>query len=160
MNIRQLFFDLYNASVEKEVDDVLNNYGIIQNPSNWRPYGGNESNFGVIENQQASPIPALIEKITNGIDAILMRRSYEQSIDPRSDQAPRSIDEALQQFFPDHKNWDLRRERLKQAERLQILADGPRGETSLIIYDDGEGQAPEDFENSFLSVVSSLKRNF
>lgn len=159
MNIRQLFFDLYNASVEKEVDDVLNNYGIIQNPSNWCPYGGNESNFGVIENQQASPIPALIEKITNGIDAILMRKSYEQSVDPRSDQAPRSIDEALQQFFPDHKNWDLRKERLKQAERLQILADGPRGETSLIVYDDGEGQAPEDFENSFLSLLRGNKND-
>ena len=159
MNIEQLFFDLYNAPVEKEVDNVLNNYRLIRNPSNWCPYGGNESNFGVVENQQASPIPALIEKITNGIDAILMRRCYEQGIDPKSDQAPRSINEALQQFFPNHKNWDLRRERLKQAENLQILADGPRGETSLIVYDDGEGQVPEDFENSFLSLLRGNKND-
>ena len=159
MNIERLFFDLYNAPVEKEVEDVLNNYGLIRNPLNWRPYGGNECNFGVVENQQASPVPALIEKITNGIDAILMRRCYEERIDPKSDQAPRSIDEALQQFFPNHKNWDLRKERLKQAERLQILADGPRGETSLTIYDDGEGQAPEDFETSFLSLLRGNKND-
>lgn len=159
MDIKRLFFDLYNAPVERRVEDVLDKYKLIRNPSNWRPYGRNESNFGVIENQQASPIPALIEKITNSIDAILMRRCYEQGIDPKSDQAPRSIDEALQQFFPKHKNWDLRRERLKQAENLQILADGPRMETSLIIYDDGEGQAPEDFETSFLSLLRGNKNN-
>ncbi len=159
MDIKRLFFDLYNAPVEERVEDILDKYKLIRNPSNWRPYGRNESNFGVIENQQASPIPALIEKITNGIDAILMRRCYEQGIDPKSDQAPRSIDEALQQFFPKHKNWDLRRERLKQAENLQILADGPRMETSLIIYDDGEGQAPEDFETSFLSLLRGNKND-
>ena len=159
MDVKRLFFDLYSAPAEKRVEDLLGKYKLIRDPSNWRPYGGNESNFGVIENQQASPVPALIEKITNGIDAILMRRCYEQGINPKSDEAPRSINEALQQFFPNHKNWDIRRERLKQAERLQILADGPRGETSLIIYDDGEGQAPEDFETSFLSLLRGNKND-
>ena len=69
-------------------------------PPTGAPYGQNESNFGVVENQQSSPIPALIEKITNGIDAILMRACIEQGIDPRSEEAPRSIDEAIERFFP------------------------------------------------------------
>lgn len=104
MNVQRLFWDLYRAPVEDEVEKTLERYSLLNNPKNWRPYGGNESNFGVVENQQASPIPALIEKITNGIDAILMRACLERGINPCSLQAPKSIDEALQQFFSDHKN--------------------------------------------------------
>ncbi len=159
MNIERLFWDLYKAQTELEVDKVLKQHGLDANPNYWRPYGQNESNFGVVENQQSSPIPALIEKITNGIDAILMRACIEHGIDPRSEEAPRSINEALDCFFPDHKNWDLGRQRRQLAERLQILADGPRMETSLVIYDDGEGQAPEDFEKTFLSLLQGNKND-
>ena len=159
MNVERLFWDLYKASVEREVDEVLEQYGLAGNPAHWRPYGQNESNFGVVENQQSSPVPALIEKITNGIDAIMMRACIEQEIDPRSEEAPRSIDAALERFFPDHKNWDLRHRRRQIAERLQILADGPRMETSLVIYDDGEGQAPGDFETTFLSLLRGNKND-
>ena len=159
MRVERLFWDLYKASIEEDVDKVLERCGLGTSPTNWRPYGQNESNFGVVENQQSSPIPALIEKITNGIDAILMRACIEHGIDPRSEDAPRSIDEALDRFFPDHKNWDLRRQRRDLAERLQILADGPRMETSLVVYDDGEGQAPEDFEKTFLSLLRGNKND-
>ena len=159
MNVKRLFWDIYQAPVEGEVEKTLERYSLLNNPENWRPYGGNESNFSVVENQQASPIPALIEKITNGTDAILMRACLERGINPCSLQAPKSIDEALQRFFPDHKNWDLPSARREQAKRLQILADGPRRETSLIIYDDGEGQKPEDFENTFLSLLRGNKNN-
>ena len=159
MDMERLFFDLYNAPVEGNVDKILERHGLGENVAYWRPYGQNESNFGVVENQQSSPVPALIEKITNGIDAILTRACIEHGIDPRSEDAPRSIEEALDRFFPNHKNWDLRRERRKLAERLQILADGPRMETSLVIYDDGEGQTPEDFETTFLSLLRGNKND-
>lgn len=159
MDVRQLFWDLYKSPVEQEIDKVLQQYRLAKNPAHWRPYGQNESNFGVVENQQSSPIPALIEKITNGIDAILMRACIERGIDPRSEEAPRSIEGALDRFFPDHKNWDLRQQRRQFAERLQILADGPPLQTSLIIYDDGEGQAPEDFESTFLSLLRGNKND-
>ena len=159
MNLENLFWEIYRAPVETDVEKVLDRYSLLDCPANWRPYGQNESNFGVVENQQASPIPALIEKITNGIDAILMRACYERDIDPRSDKAPRSIDDALRQFFPNNKNWDLQGARREQAQNLQILADGPRKETSVIIYDDGEGQAPEEFEETFLSLLRGNKND-
>lgn len=86
-----------------------------------------------------------------------MRRCIEEGIGPRSEEAPRTIEDGVNRFFPDHKNWDLGKERSIQAERLQILADGPRMDTSLIIYDDGEGQSPVDFEKTFLSLLSGNK---
>ncbi|RMF57361.1 MAG: hypothetical protein D6748_11355, partial [Calditrichaeota bacterium] len=68
------------------------------------------------------------------------------------------MQEAVKRFFPEeHKTWDLRQFRRKQAENIQIIADGPRRNTSLIIYDDGEGQHPEDFEKTFLSLLRGNK---
>jgi len=152
-----LFFSLYNSSNEADVEKVINGYSQIFKKENWHPYGENESFFGVIENQQASPIPALVEKITNSIDAILTKKCLEAGIHPTSDKAPHSMEEATQIFFPDHKKWDLTTFRKVQSESIQIIADGPRMDTSLIIYDDGEGQKPEDFEKTFLSLLRGNK---
>jgi len=154
---KKLFSSLYNSSNEDEVEKVINAYPEIFKQENWHPYGENESFFGVIENQQASPIPALVEKITNSIDAILTKKCLEAGINPTSDKAPHSMEEATQIFFPDHKKWDLTTFRKIQSESIQIIADGPRMDTSLIIYDDGEGQKPEDFEKTFLSLLRGNK---
>jgi len=135
IDLKALFWELYKCPVEVDVENILKKYNIIGSSKNWRPYGGNENNYGVVENQQASPIPALVEKLTNGIDAILEKRCLEENIDPKCDKAPRSVEDGIKTFFPKHENWDLSSKRHKQAEMLQILADGPRGETSLVIYD-------------------------
>ena len=155
--MESLFFELYHAPTESAVDDIIQRNTAFRDPSNWRPYGQNESNYGVVENQQSSPIPALVEKVINSIDAILTRRCLEDGLDPKSSDAPRSIDKAVTQFFPNSKNWDLPRTRQRQAERIQIIADGPRMQTSLVVYDDGEGQHPEDFEDTFLSLLRGNK---
>jgi len=159
MESKNLFYQLYNASTEEELDTILSGNSLFQNKENWKPLGGNENNFGVIENQQSNPIAALIEKITNSIDAILMKRCYEEGIDPRSPEAPQSMEEAKQQFFERARDWDLAGSRKAQAENIQIIADGPRMNTSLTIYDNGEGQHPEKFEDSFLSLLRGNKND-
>lgn len=157
ISLEELFNKLYFSSTETEVDNVVQKYPEIFRQSNWFPLGDNESLYGVIENQQASPIPALIEKITNSIDAILTKKCFEAGIDPKSSSAPRSMQDAIIKFFPDHKSWDLSSFRKKQSESIQIIADGPRMDTSLIIYDDGEGHLPKDFEKTFLSLLRGNK---
>ena len=157
MNHEALFWELFQADREAAVDEVINRHPAFADPANWKPYGGIESNFGVVENQQASPIPALVEKIVNSIDAILMRRCYEAGVDPRSPEAPRAIEDAVRTFFERPQDWDLRAIRRTQAESIQVIADGPRLETSLLIYDDGEGQHPDDFQNTLLSLLRGNK---
>lgn len=153
-----LFNQLYLASTEEELDKLIEKNPEIFKQENWFPLGGNHSNYGVIENQQSSPIAALIEKITNSIDAILMRKCLEKGIDPKSPAAPKSMEEAIPVFFKDeYMSWDLSTFKKKQAESIQIIADGPRMNTSLIIYDDGEGQHPENFEGTFLSLLTGNK---
>lgn len=160
LSSQQLFRSLFQAKNEQDVESVIRQYSTLFAQKNWFPLGGNESNFGVVENQQSNPVAALVEKLTNSIDAILMRKCLEAGIDPKSSAAPRSIEDAVTAFFPDHKNWDLNAPRNQQAESIQIVADSrPRdtANTSLIIYDDGEGQHPEDFERTFLSLLQGNK---
>jgi len=153
--MKNAFKFLITEGSELEVDDFLINskLGI-----EWVPLGGNENNYGIIENQQSSPIAALIEKLTNSIDAILMRKCIEANIDPQSGDAPATMHEAIELFFsPDCKNWNLSSVRKKQAQAIQILATGSKIAPNIMIYDDGEGQHPEDFEDTFLSLMTGNK---
>ncbi|RKU07536.1 hypothetical protein C6502_17260 [Candidatus Poribacteria bacterium] len=67
------------------------------------------------------------------------------------------MEEAKIKFFANHGDWDLPDKRKEQSESIQIIADGPKLNTSLIIYDDGEGQHPEKFERTFLSLLEGNK---
>ncbi|MEZ4952195.1 MAG: hypothetical protein R2825_01305 [Saprospiraceae bacterium] len=157
-NYQDLFQKLFNASTEQELDAAINSFPeIFNDKKNWKPLGGNENSFGVIENQQSAPIASLIEKITNSIDALLMKRCLEMGIDPKSKGAPQSIEEAVKIFYPNHKYWELQKFRRQQSEDIQIVADGPPRNTSVIIYDNGEGQHPNDFEDTFLSLLRGNK---
>lgn len=155
-----LFWKLYSASREEEVTEIIEGHPDIFSSDNWEPYGGGgvgESNFSVVENQQAAPVPALIEKVTNSIDAILMKKCHQEGIDPTSDKAPNSIDKAVERYFPDHSNWDLPGTRAEQAKDIQIISDGLKYTPSVVVYDNGEGQHPERFEETFLSLLRGNK---
>lgn len=156
---QQLFTRLLAAGTEDEVQGILDSEGLASDDAKWTPYGDNEAFYGVVENQQAHPIPALVEKVTNGIDAILEKKVRQEGIDIRSKEAPGSVREALDRYFPNHRNWDVGDARRRQARELQIVASGPRRETSLLIYDDGVGQAPENFGATFLSLLRGNKND-
>lgn len=157
--MHKLFMRLLSAGTEKEIQAILDAEGLSTDSSKWTPYGDNEAFYGVVENQQAHPVPALVEKVMNGIDAILEKKVVADGIDIRSDKAPGSVQEALDRYYPDHRNWDLGDFRRKQARDLQIVASGPKFDTSLTIYDDGVGQAPEDFPKTFLSLLRGNKND-
>lgn len=162
---RNLFLSLYSAKNEAQVQAILDKYPAVFGTEQWKALGDNKSNFSIVKNQQSNPIAAIIEKVTNSIDAILMKRALELGIDPKAPTAPKSMEEAVECFFPDH-NWDLSTQRKKQALDIQVIADGegPRGPrarfpTCVIVYDNGEGQHPNDFEHTFLSLIRGNKND-
>ncbi|KMQ61155.1 hypothetical protein ACM40_15790 [Chryseobacterium sp. BLS98] len=157
ISTEDLFKLLYFSPTEEEVEEVIKQNPNVFKDENWFPLGGNENMFGIVRNQQSSPIAALVEKVTNSIDAILTKKCLEKGVAPDSDEAPKSMEEAINLFYPDYKNWDLKQNRRKQSEEIQILADGPPRNTSVIVYDNGEGQHPEKFEDTFLSLVRGNK---
>lgn len=159
ISTEDLFKLLYFSPTEEDVEKVIQNYSEFFKDENWFPLGGNENMFGIVRNQQSSPIAALVEKVTNSIDAILTKKCLEKGIQPDSNEAPKSMEDAVNVFYPDYKNWDLKQNRRRQSEEIQILADGPPRNSSVIIYDNGEGQHPEKFEDTFLSLVKGNKIN-
>lgn len=163
MNDKQmevLFFQLYNAKNEVEIENIISKDIILSNNKNWQPYGGNQNNFGTFENQQNNPIPALVEKITNAIDACLVKKCEEKFIDPKSSEAPQNMYQAVEQFFSikDCNINDLtNNERRSIAENIQIIATGDKDQPNIRIYDNGEGQLPEKFKDTLLSLHKGNK---
>ena len=162
ISMEALFWSLYNCNHEDEINRIISGNSLLNNLTNWKPYGNNIGNFGTFESQQNHPVPALVEKITNSIDAILIKECKLRGIDPSSDNAPITMKKAVELFYnvKDGEIGELdSKSRRSIAENIQILALGDKAEPSLVIYDNGEGQNPQDFENTFLSLHKNNKTN-
>ena len=99
MDNQQLFDDLLRAENEDAVTAILKRAGYLSDPRAWRPFGDIANNIGAISNQPADPTAALVEKVSNAIDAVLMRGAFERHINPEGPQAPASMSAAVAQFF-------------------------------------------------------------
>jgi hypothetical protein len=121
----------------------------------WQPYGGFEMNFSQIGNQQAEPTPAMVEKIINSIDAVLMGECFARGIDPKSSLAPKSMASAVETFFNvrDGRLENLLpKERTALADRIHFIAVGSKTNPSYLVVDKGEGQTPASFKDTLVSL--------
>lgn len=94
-----LFTSLFKARTEEEVERIIEKHPNVFNNDNWFPLGGSENMFGIVRNQQSNPIAALVEKVTNSIDAILTKKCLERNLQPDSVDAPQSMEEAVHLFI-------------------------------------------------------------
>ena len=157
---KALFFKLFSAKTEEELNQIIVSDSVLSNDENWEPLGNTRSNLGATDNQQSKSIAALVEKPINSIDALLTKECWHRGIDPESDAAPKTMQEAVEQFF-DIPNGDFSEineaKRREIAKKIQIIAEGDKKKPCLIIYDSGEGQHPLDFKNTFLSLHKENK---
>lgn len=166
---KDLCLRLLRADTADEVTDLLRSVGLWDDPDAWRLFSDTENNYSSIGNQQADAIAALIEKIINAVDARLVNACCLKGIGPESAAAPESMRAAVAQFFegkqhpkdsdgriadwPDAKATD-------EGRKLTVAATGnmpKKGQPSLTIADQGEGQTPDDFPNTFVSLNKSNK---
>jgi hypothetical protein len=157
------------ADSEQEVIDILRQAKYWDDPFAWRPIGDDQNNFATIGNQQSEAIAALIEKIVNGVDARLIDACLLNGIDPTSPEAPQSIRAAVARFFEgkpvpsanDGRIADWPNSRATtQGRLLTVSATGhmpSAGKPSISIADQGEGQAPDAFPDTFMSLHRSNK---
>ncbi|UMZ74241.1 hypothetical protein [Natranaerofaba carboxydovora] len=149
------------AETEKEVDKVLNEHEIFQNPDNWRYYGDLPNNAGGFNNQQEDSTRALVEKLTNSIDAVMLKEVKKDGIDPKSDTAPIEMTDVTENYFNipngDPAMLDIKTQN-KLAHNIQLIATGKKSKPCYIIYDKGEGQRPEDFSDTLLSLFKDNKK--
>lgn len=132
---------ILTAQSEHEVTTAIDEFGREFDVS-WHPIGGQDNNYGVVENQSSSPLGALNEIISNGVDAVLRRRYRERHGNSYND------DHGLESYQ------EAAAELLDGTEEVRMIADGDRGgPVNMTIYDSGEGQSYDAFEDTFVGLL-------
>lgn len=158
MEHRDLFEALLHADDESEVDDILKEGGHLSDEKSWQPLGDIENNFATVGNQQSEPTAALVEKIINGMDAVLMLECFKRGLNPEGPEAPSSMTRAVELFFGvqgGNIGALSARERTELAEMVHLVAVGSKEAPCYLIIDRGEGQSPNSFPRTLLSLVRS-----
>ena len=167
---RRIALALLEADSVEDVQEVLNDSEAkewFDDPQHWSPYGNRDKNWDTVGNQQTNPVGAIVEIITNGIDSILLRKAREEGLDDmRSEKAPQSMFDAVKRYFPHVVEGKIgllepsQRTALAK-ECIQIGIRRPHRKNHLYptytIVDFGEGQLPEDFVKTFLSLSEKNK---
>jgi hypothetical protein len=171
MSAGELCMALTRADTEDEVIALLRAAGYWDNPDVWRDLGDDDNNFATIGNQQSEAIAALIEKVINSVDARLMNACLTAGIEATSPAAPQSIREAVALFFEGKKLSSLGEKdgrvaywtdsnATSEGRLLTVTATGntpEQGWPCLTIADQGEGQTPDDFPDTFMSLHRANK---
>ena len=161
---------LIEADSYDDINDVMKDADAkpwFDDPQHWSPYGNRDKNWDTVGNQQGNATGALVEVITNGIDSILLRKARENGLaDMRSSEAPQSMAEAVKRFFPHVLEGKIgllepsqRTELAKQCVRIGVRRAYRKNyiHPTYTIVDSGEGQLPEDFPKTFLSLSEKNK---
>ncbi|OLS27654.1 MAG: hypothetical protein HeimC2_11020 [Candidatus Heimdallarchaeota archaeon LC_2] len=159
-DLMKLCLELVRADKESEVKQILSNANLWDDKNHWRYYGDQAGNYSIIGNQQASSDRALVEKLTNSIDAILMRECLIRGENPEGTDAPKTIQEALIRYFGMRtgKLSDFSKSaQQKLSNQIIMMATGLRSRPSITIIDKGEGQSPKHMPNTFLSLMKDNK---
>lgn len=170
MDSKALCLRILDAESERHVYDIVNDVPELLASGNWFPIDGRETNFNVVTNQASTGSKALTELCTNMVDAMLMKHAYLNGVDPLGPAAPRSVIEGVRDLVR------LRGARsgilaevdadsyLKEfAEKNLVIGvtGGRRGGVlpCFTFIDNGEGQCPDKFESTFLSLSAGNKSN-
>ena len=170
MDSKKICFELLAAESESAIQDVVDTVPEMRDSANWAAIDDRESNFNIVTNQASTGGKAATELMTNMVDAILMRRAYQEGMDPKEpDEAPHSMYEAVDRLVK-----NLRGGRLVNADddwlkdfaskNLVVGITGGKETTRksaewpcYTFVDNGEGQHADDFTNTFLSLSARNK---
>ncbi len=147
--LQELCLALMRADTDGEIVTLLTNAGFWNDPAVWRYIGDAENNYSQVGNQQAEPIASLAEKLVNSIDARVTNACLMAGIDPTSDDAPKSVREAVAKFYGNGAdrsghivNWD-KPKTLAESLLITVGREGtgpPEGHQDR--GQDGRGSAP------------------
>lgn len=158
--LRELCEKLVKCEDEKDVVKILEKKGLWKSEKDWELFGRKPNNYSTIGNQQNDPIAALVEKVVNSMDHVLLGKAKEKGINPEGKDAPRDIKMAVEQFFGVERG-DLGKLSPQELNLLSnniiIQATGKKSTPCITIIDKGEGQTPNSIERTILSIGESNK---
>jgi len=154
-----ILLELVKAKNEKVVEKILQDS--FFDKVLWKPLGGTDNNYAIVTNQQSDSVNALCEKPINSIDHVLLKKCKMFGDDPEGGKSSKTMKEALEKYMkiPGGEFGNLSNDEIKElAKNVRIIADGSKTEPNIIIADRGEGQKPEDFEQTLLSLQKGNKK--
>lgn len=168
MNLKETCMRILAAESESAVSEIIASTPEMANPSNWRPIDGRDTNFNVVTNQASTGSKALTELCTNMVDAMLLKHAYLKNIDPTGADAPKSVIAGVRDLVRLDgarsgvlAEVDDQRYLQKFAEEnlvIGVTGGTRRGQSLCFTFvDNGEGQHPRDFEDTFLSLSKGNK---
>ena len=166
MDIKQLCIDIATKEDGNEVIEILKNYNLWEDEKYWKLVGNNKdlNNHSIVGIQTSNPANALVEKLVNSGDSALMLKCLEKGVDPKSDDAPINLKEAVSSFFNIEDGRWIDANRIKKSQLAEKYCNlvvtgekGPGANPTYTIIDSAEGQEPEDFQKTFLSLTQKNK---
>lgn len=154
INTQKLFDRLFMCTNEDEVAEVVDELQQSKSVS-WRYFGGRADNIAIIQNQAKDSVSALVEKATNSIDAVILKESKKNGIQPRS------MQEAMNKLFGIKAGLltSGSKELKKHLQHIIIMAEGRKERPTISIIDDGEGIDPAEMGRTILGLGNSNKKN-
>lgn len=150
-----LCLKLLKTDDEDIIEQILKNLGFLDDATAWKPLGDIVDNQSIVGNQANHAVAALVEKIVNSIDAILIDECLKHDIDPRGKHAPQSVTEAIEKFF-EIENGDYSKctanVRNQLSMRIKLIATGEKTSPCYTLIDTGEGQIPDKLSKTILSL--------
>ncbi len=161
---------LLDAESESDVQSVIESIQEMANQKNWRPLDGRETNFNVTSNQASDGGKALTELMTNMVDAVLMKHALQKGINPKGSNAPATMHIAVDKLIKNLRggkltNLDAKDDWLRSFAQSNLIigVTGARskrkGLPCYTFVDNGEGQHPDNFESTFLSLSTGNKKD-
>jgi hypothetical protein len=146
---------LLSARTMQDVNDILTMADELYGTLEIRPVGGRPNNIGTVR-VASDPGQASVERITNGMDAIL---ELMARLTPQSAATPRDGARAWLGVDPAGLVAMTDTQRRALAENLSVIVDdsGEDRRPTLIVEDRGIGQHPSDFAGTLLSLNESNK---
>lgn len=148
---------IFDLTSENKCNDWLRSVGEEVNGIRWTPLGGTENNVHSVE-VASDPAGALVERVTNAIDAVLDLEASKRN------EMPGSPHLAAQDFFGVPAGgisaMDIRdRQRLANLIVVTNRESGVQERPTVEIQDQGIGQHPSQFGETLLSLMASNKKS-
>lgn len=170
MNVKDVCLSLLAAESEADVQEIVKSVPEMQDRNNWQPLDKRDTNFNVTSNQASDGGKALTELMTNMVDAVLMKHAFQKGIDPKSEDAPKTMYEAVDILVKNLRGGKLVNLEMNDPwlrdfaqKNLVIGITGAKtkneGLPCYTFVDNGEGQRAENFENTFLSLSAGSKKS-
>jgi len=143
-----LLNELLSVTTATEVEELIDSESL-----SWQPLGDQENNVGIVRSG-SSPAQALAERMTNGIDAVIERAVTEGTISSGLT-SPREAVRALYDLDGDEYSslsTTEVREKAEDTMTVRMMAGSDDNHLTIETDDEGIGQRPDTFPETFLSL--------